>query len=365
MVKKKYKYMFITRTLADGGSERFVATFSGYLAAQEKEVYVVCWNRGENEYSIDKRVNLIYLPDRKGNFWRKLYRIKDIKNVIERVKPDFVVPFMEAVIFCSMVALNGKKGKLIYTQRNSPWYKKNLNFFVQLLRHIVVWKADAIMTQTKEQADFFEKYKEKVWIVPNPVNEVFFDLEKKTYSDRIKKIIMVGRLSEEKNYELALRCIKRLIIQYPELVLEIYGDGEEKKHLINMIEELDLKEKCRLMGRSSCIEEQIIHADLFLLTSTSEGMPNALMEAMALGIPCISSNCKTGPSDLIESGITGILFENESLESLYKAIDFMMCNPDQTKNMGTNGRKYMMEHYTLTNTYDCFLKMCDEILQMR
>ncbi len=364
-MNNKRKYMFVTRTLADGGAERFVATFSSYMASVGEDVYVVCWNKIENEYCVDENVNLIYLPQRKENIRRKVQRISDIRTVIEKVDPDYIIPFMDAVIFCSMIAGIGKKGKLIYTQRNSPWYKKNLNLFVQLLRLIVVWKADAIMTQTKEQADFFEKYKEKVWIVPNPVNEVFFDLKKKTYSDRIKKIIMVGRLSEEKNYELALRCIKRLIIQYPELVLEIYGDGEEKKHLINVIEELDLKEKCRLMGRSSCIEKQIIHADLFLLTSTSEGMPNALMEAMALGIPCISSNCKTGPSDLIESEITGILFENESLESLYKAIDFMICNPDKTRSMGINGRKHMMENYTLANTYDCFLKMCDEILQMR
>ena len=361
MAKKKYKYMLITRTLSDGGAERFVATFSDYLAQRGEKVYVVCWNRSENEYSVGEKAKLMYLPEHKDNVLRKAHRIIDVRTIIKQVNPDFVIPFMEGVIFCAMLSLVGKNGKLIYTQRNSPWYTKNMSLYAQLLRYIVVRKADAIMTQTKDQAIYFDKQKKKVWIVPNPVNAAFFEVKKEKYSNRIEKLIMVGRLSEEKNYELALRCYKRLHVLYPKLELEIYGEGPEKGRLLKLIEELQVTKTCRLMGRSNNVERKMINADLYLLTSSTEGMPNALMEAMALGIPSISSDCKTGPSDLIVPEITGMLFKNEDMESLFEKIEFMIRNPDKARDMGINGRNFMMENYTLDNTYKCFIRMCDGI----
>ena len=357
---KKKKYMFVTRTLAEGGAERFVATFSGYLASVGEDVYVVCWNKKENEYNIDEKVNLIYLPQRKENIKRKIQRISDIRDIIKKVDPDYIIPFMDAVMFCSMIASFGKKGKTIYTQRNCPW-RPSRNTYVYLLKRFVIRNSDAIMIQTKEQENYFVKQKNKIWLVPNPVNEAFFKVKKEKYSSKIQNIIMVGRLVEEKNYELALRCFHQLVNRYSGLKLEIYGDGPKKKELSDLIDELKISEKCHLMGQCDEIETKLPEADVFLLTSCSEGMPNALMEAMAIGIPCVSSDCKTGPCDLIESGVTGVLFKNGDINSLYNAIEQLISDPEQARNMGINARECMMKNYTLANTYDSFIKMCDEL----
>ena len=362
MEKNTLKYMFITRTLAGGGAERFVATFSSYMAEKGCDVSVVSWLKSDEDYELSKKVKLKYLPDRKENLIRRVKRITDLRKEIRQYNPDIVVPFMDGVMFCTLLALNGEKGKLVYTVRVSPWDRGG-NLYTNFMEDMVALFSDAIMIQTKEQADFFYKYKNKIYVVPNPINDRFVENKKAFYTDKISKIVMVGRLDKQKNYELALKSLKKLLRRYPYLELDVYGDGIEKDNLKRKIEMLGIADNCRLNGRVDRIEGILVEKDLFLMTSDFEGMPNALMEAMALGLPCISSDCKTGPSELIRSGETGLLFKKGDMRSLCYALLEMIRDPSKAAEMGKNARNHILNQYTAENTYQSFERMCNSLIQ--
>lgn len=101
-----------------------------------------------------------------------------------------------------------------------------------------------------------------------------------------------------------------------EITLDIFGEGNQKKYLEGLVDEYGLANHVFLRGRSQSIEKQLQVADMFVMTSDYEGMPNALMEAMAFGVPCISSDCKTGPRSLIKSFENGLLFQTNNVEDL-------------------------------------------------
>ena len=133
---------------------------------------------------------------------------------------------------------------------------------------------------------------------------------------KISKIIAVGRLHEQKNYPLLLKAMVDITKIKSEITLDIFGEGNQKKYLEGLVDEYGLANHVFLRGRSQSIEKQLQVADMFVMTSDYEGMPNALMEAMAFGVPCISSDCKTGPRSLIKSFENGLLFQTNNVEDL-------------------------------------------------
>ncbi len=359
---KSCKYMFVTRTLTGGGAERFIATFSSYLADLGHEVYVVSYEKSPNDYELSGNVNAIYLKERKENLYRKLMRIVDLRRIIIKHKPDVVIPFINTVMFCARLATLLTPSKLVFTVRVSPWHRGGSGVSM-FLEDLVSRHSDAIMVQTKEQGEFFaERYQNKIFVVPNPVNQKFVNTQKETYRDKITRLTMAGRLDRQKNYPLAIRCFSELHAQYPDLKLEIYGDGGEYDNLRKLINDVQLGNSCRLMGRCDHIERVLADTDLFLMSSDYEGMPNALMEAMTVGVPCISSDCRTGPKDLIIPGETGMLFETGDQDGLRDAVRLLIEDPHLAEQLGTNARTEMVSTFTLEKTYSAFMEMCSSII---
>ena len=155
----------------------------------------------------------------------------------------------------------------------------------------------------------------------------------------------VGRLNKQKNYPLLLRSFKDLHSEYAEYKLVIYGDGPERQSLEALIKDLGLSEVVLLPGAINNVPEVIYNASLFVLPSDFEGMPNALMEAMALGLPCISTDCPCGGArELIENDKNGLLVPVGDEKSIVSAIRFMLNNPEKAKQMGMNAMKIRSTH---------------------
>jgi glycosyltransferase involved in cell wall biosynthesis len=168
-------------------------------------------------------------------------------------------------------------------------------------------KADGFVFQTEDAAKYFEgiiKCDSK--IIPNPINPKFI---KEPYKgEREKNIVTVGRLESQKNQKMLIEAFGKIESKYPEYSLLIYGDGSKKEELQDLIKEKGLENKVILKGKIDDVENVIDKAKMFVLSSDYEGMPNALMEAMALGLPCISTDCPCGgPRYLMENGKSGLL----------------------------------------------------------
>src|SRR5690606_37218842 len=155
----------------------------------------------------------------------------------------------------------------------------------------------------------------------------------------------VGRLHEQKNQQLLVNAFAKISNEYPDYKLEIFGEGELRDLLEEQISKLNLEGKVILRGTTNTLFDEIIDASLFVLSSDFEGMPNALMEAMSLGLPCISTDCKPGGAkELIENKVNGLLSNRLSEKNLYECIKYMLENPTKAEMMGIEAKNICYSH---------------------
>lgn len=285
-----------------GGAQRVMANLTKHFV--DSNVNVILVNDivpvpGIPEYTIDKKVRRVYLDaDRvkKSGLKKNLYRIMALRGLVKREKPDVVLSFIGPPNIRMLVATLGLKTRKIVSVRNDPSKEYGLGKKKILARQIFNL-ADACVFQTDDAANYFsERLQRKSTVIFNPVNEVFYNTER---CPDEKTIIMVGRLNEQKNYSMAIKAFKLIANKYPSLAMNIYGEGELRDCIQRQIDKVGLNERVFLKGRTDSIEQKLLSAVIFVMTSDYEGMPNALMEAMALGIPCVSTDCPCGGPRMI------------------------------------------------------------------
>jgi glycosyltransferase involved in cell wall biosynthesis len=170
----------------------------------------------------------------------------------------------------------------------------------------------------------------------NQVNESFFDV---LHSGERRDIVTVGKLRAQKNQALLIRAFSRIAGEIGDNLL-LYGAGELENELRGLIESLHLAERVKLMGLSTDVANDIKDAKCFVMSSDYEGLPNALLEAMALGLPCVSTDCEGGgPAMMIKNGVNGLLVPMRDEKALADAMLYMLRNPEEAERMGRAARK--------------------------
>lgn len=217
--------------------------------------------------------------------------------------------------------------KHIISERNDPAHFAGKKI-VKIISRLLMKFADGYVFQTKQARDYYgKKISEKSTIIINPLLNLSKMQNGPFSGERKKTIITVGRLNAQKNQLLLIDAFSEIKKEYPEYHLEIWGDGPLRKDLERRILELKLEDSVLLPGSSNEILHEIYDEGIFVLSSDFEGMPNALMEAMALGLPCISTDCPCGgPKELIDNGINGLLVPPNNLTELINAIRFCIEN---------------------------------------
>ena len=214
--------------------------------------------------------------------------------------------------------------------------------------------ADGCIFQTEEQKLYFNSSRVVNKIIYNPIESKYL-LTECTYK-KTEHFMTAGRLSEQKNQKMLVDVWEKLENQ--NVYLEIYGEGPLDEYLKNLIIEKGLENRIKLMGRSNNMTDVLMKADAFILSSDYEGMPNALIEAMACGLPCISTDCKTGPKELIRSYENGLLVPTGDVEKMREAIKYFIENPKETEKFGLNARKSI----TMKCSIDYILKQWNEMI---
>ena len=224
--------------------------------------------------------------------------------------------------------------KVILSERCNPHWRKIPS---RILKKIQYWFGSGFVFQTKEQAMCYSKYARKnCEIILNPI------IEMPTISafNKRKEIVTVGRLSKEKNVEGIIKAFNKLHIAYPDYKLIIYGNGPQEQNIRNLIKSLNLYDSIEIIQGKTNITDLIQGASLFVLNSTNEGMPNALVEAMSIGLPCISTDCPIyGPRALIEDGVNGFLVPVNDTESLYNKMLKVLEKPELASFIAANALK--------------------------
>lgn len=352
--------MMITLSLSGGGAERVVSVLASELAEKNYPVSVVVYDRKEKEYPISSKLKLQVLKRPKGgNKISRLYnRILEIRQLIKKEQPDVVIPFLALPTMHTWLAVRGLKCKLYATIRNNPKIYPP-QFLLRTICNYITKKSDGIMLQTKGQINYLQSCRDKCFIIPNPVKQEMIDTVY-TCSQQVTTVATFGRLNKQKNHSLLIRAFRMISEEYPEIKLNIWGAGEEHDALCVLIEELGLEGRATICGSTNHVAQELKKTDIFILSSDYEGLPNALMEAMAVGVPCISTNCPTGPSDLIENGKSGILVEMGNELKMAEKMRELIGDYALRCLLSQNAKKIMREQYSPEKIADKFMREVNE-----
>ena len=343
MKDNKKTVAFYIGSLDKGGAERVIANLAEYFFSQGYRVYVVTKLKAVDEYPLSQGIERIIADITKeeetnSRFGNLYARIKKLRNVWKRIKPDVIVSFIRKNNVMALVSTRFLGIPVVVSVRSDPKRElsgtamKQLSFF--LFRF-----AKGIVLQTNQAKEFFPAYlQKKAIILPNSINPAFLNVEKST--EKRKEIVAVGRLDSNKNQKMLIEAFSDIAKEYPDWCVRLYGNGEAVDSLKKLVQEKGLEQQIFFMGQVSCVQEKIKGASIFVLPSKCEGMPNALIEAMSLGLAVISTDCPCGgPADLIENGENGILIPVDDKNALTESLRKLMNDEEYRKQLATQAAK--------------------------
>ena len=330
-------------SLIKGGSERVMCNLADYFVQQGHRVTLVTQYQREDEYPLNPKVKRILSQiteeemgsNRISNFIRRFQKLRNIWKV---EKPDAILVFIGKNNFMALLTAWGLHIPVVVSVRADPNQEYPNGWMRFMARHLFK-KAAGVVLQTRECMKFFPKaVQRKSVILHNPVNEVFF--ENPYEGEREHTIVTVGRIDENKNQALLIQAFALIAEDYPDYQIILYGKGDQEENLKQLARDLEIADHVTFAGNVSDVAEQIKKAGVFVLTSNTEGMPNALIEAMVLGLPVIATDCPCGgPRDLIEDGVNGILTPVGDINKLRENLQFIINNSEKAAIFGRNAHK--------------------------
>lgn len=337
------KIVFLSYLHGFGGAEKQNVMLANAMAEREHDVTLISISADNNCYTLDERVKYIFLPDRKSGALRILTRYQDIRRNLITIKPDVTVNFWFQSAYLTSMMKKSITGKVIYSERGDPG-DEEYSGLLGIIRKLTLPRIDGFVFQSRGAQSFFDsKVQNRSTVIPNPVFVKAEDYPE--VEERRKAIVTVGRLHPQKNQKLLIEAFSLIADQIPEYTLEIYGDGELKDALQKQIFDLGLSQRVFLMGTSKEIHKLIYDASLFVLSSDYEGLPNTLLEAMALGIPSISTDCKPGGAkEIIRNGVDGVVVPFQDKMALAKEMRNLLkdlnLQKEYSKKASENASKY-------------------------
>ena len=342
--------VIITGSMTRGGAEGVIASIAEVLARRGWQIHIVSILFRENAYSFGENIECIDASREGRNQLLDTPRmIRAIKKEIKRIRPCAVISFMAKINIVAWLAVMGTGVKYIASERNDPAVGRNAVYPKVL--SMAYAAADVVVFQTTRAKDYFNsKIQRNGVIIPNPLKP----MPEATY-DQTKRIVTVGRLSEQKNHKLLIDAFEKIHRDYPDFSVDIYGEGSLRNELQAYIDDKKLTASVHLCGKVDNVPEMIRDACMFVLPSDYEGLSNALLEAMGIGLPCITTNC-AGSDDAIRDGENGLIVPVGDEAAMEHAMRRLLEAPEQATEMGRNARR-SMERYGVESVVDQWEKL--------
>lgn len=337
---KSRKIIFVTAGMSGGGTERVIAVLANYLSKTGCAVTILMTSGDEVAYGLEESVTVQAIGKRTGGSpIKRIKRILALRRYFKQEKNQAVVSFGTSTNLFSLLAHMGLSCRLIISERNDP----NQCTYPHV-RNMLYRMADALVFQTEmAMLCFPTAIAKKGSVIPNPLTG---GMERSFFGTRNKDIVAVGRLEPQKNHKLLLRAFRHFSEDYPAYRLVLYGQGYMQEELRQLAESLEIAEKVVFAGFVSDVKGKIQNAAMYVLSSDYEGISNSLMEAMALGVPVISTDCPIGGSAmLIQNKESGLLVPVGDEQRLTEAMKFMAQDTERAEEMGKKA-EYVKEAYS-------------------
>lgn len=329
------RHIFFIGTLRNGGAERVVSILASKMAQQGMDTEILMYYDKPVFYEISAKVKLTVVEKETGTkskaknlLWIRKYFKKNAKVVI-----SFLAPFN----IMALAANIGSGTPIIVADRNDPT-KVPAKFVVRKVRDFLYRFAEGIVIQTEKNKAYFSKMvQKKSVVIYNPVDlKEYAGIALETPKER--KIVTAGRLMPQKNQKMMIQAFSEVVKKYPDYELVIYGDGPSEEALKKIIAELGITDKVSMPGNVKNLHDRIKSAEIFVLSSDYEGMPNALIEAMCLGLPSVSTKV-SGATDLIKHRHNGMLVELDRQEELVQTLLELIENKKMAEEISKNAVK--------------------------
>lgn len=355
------KVLIAITSLHGGGAERVVSVWTRQLFEKGYDVSVLVLSRQENEYPICEGVNVYTVAQNPEQYLKLSFfeRFKKMRSFVKNINPDVLINFLPTMQIWMLAVCFGLGIKRIETVRNNP--DREASGLKQKIWKFCLFSSKKVILQTKEQGEFFGKViQNKCVVIPNPICKQYCENCKQFYNEKNTEFIAVGRLASQKNYPLMINAFKLSVEKCSDIKLSIFGSNSSSK-LQELINELNMQNNIFLMGRSENVSQELLKRDAFIMSSDYEGMPNALAEAMATGLVCISTDCRTGPKDLIDDGINGFLVQTGNTEEMANAILKVIEMPkEESERIGKSAREKILHFCSEENSFNRLVELIED-----
>lgn len=371
------KVSFFIDSMGGGGAERVISVLANELSNRGYSVDIVMWMNRAVVYNLVDDVSVFYADEMQVT---SLYgkAVRKIFSLWSRIRKRFYVPLLRKLnymdypkwnetsfyfyakyalpyreylkinkdctafgflIRSNIALLQAAKGtgvRTVFCERNNP-VRPDMPANIMKIRDRIYPRCHAAVFQTEEERAYYTKLKCDTAVIPNPIKE---NLPERFMGQRKHEIVNFCRLNKQKNIPLLIDAFELLQREYPDYKLRIYGRGEEKDNLISYIKEKELESSVFLEDFASDIHERIVDAAMFTFTSDYEGLSNSMIEAMAIGLPCVCTDCAGGGARMmIQDHVNGILVPVGDAQAVYKGMKEIIENKELAEGLSKEASK--------------------------
>ena len=333
-----------------------MSAMANYWAEKGKDITLITLGLQSNDwYKLDPRVKRVGLDVLSASthigqaIHHNVRRVTWLRQALRKAHPDMVISFIDTTNTLTLMASWGLGVPVIISERNDP-QQRSIGLAWSGLRSLFYRHADAVVVQTCVVRDWALRFQgiKAIYVIPNPVHPILNGSEQaSTRHGSSHTIVAMGRLVRLKGFDLLIEAFGQCAAKHPDWSLVILGEGPERASLQTVAADLGIADRVSLAGQFQEPATILKGADLFVLSSRTEGFPNALLEAMACQLPVVSTDCSSGgPRDIIRDGVDGILVPPDDVAALAAAMDRLMANSDERRRLGTGALK-VIERFSM------------------
>lgn len=341
--KPPTRLALVVHSLGAGGAERTASILAGSWAGDGREVTLITLAARSTDFYVVPQTVLrigLGLSGESKDLWaalrNNLSRLAALRRSIVACRAEVVVSFVESTNLLTLLSTVGTGKAVVVSEQVHPQYHP-IGLARSILRRWLYPRANAVVVQTEQIGNWMREHVpgSRLSVIPNPVRPCPGDALESESPSRQPTIIAIGRLVPQKGFDLLLQAFARAVAGHHHAwMLRLIGDGPEKEGLSTLASELGIADRVELTGLVRNPGIFLRRADLFVLSSRFEGMPNVLLEAMACGLPVVSFDCPSGPRDVIRHEVDGLLVPAGDVESLAAALDRLMSSESERRRLG-------------------------------